>query len=84
MLIVVKRLAYEKPYEYAPEREDCLINPEEVQSAIRTEARGSGPFLLIRLRGEQGPAREITIASTLEQFHKACNQASQANAKEEG
>ncbi len=47
MLIKVKRLNYNGNYAYAPPQEDAVINTEEIVSAVPTEARGEGPFLLV-------------------------------------
>ena len=50
MLKLVKRLAYDKDYAYAPIQEDCVIRTEEIISVIVTDARGSGPFVRINLK----------------------------------
>jgi hypothetical protein len=50
MLIKVKYLDYEATTAYAPPQRDGVLNTEEVVTAVPTEARGSGPFLLVRFR----------------------------------
>lgn len=51
MLRKFKFLDYGASYAYAPPQEDCIINTDEVVSAIPTDARGSGPFMMVRFNG---------------------------------
>jgi hypothetical protein len=49
-LMRVKRLNYNTHYAYAPPQEDAVINLMDVQSVVPIEARGSGPFVVVRFR----------------------------------
>lgn len=49
MLKKVKYLNWNGNFAYAPPQEDCIINTDEVISAVPTEARGSGPFMLVKM-----------------------------------
>lgn len=49
MLKKVKYLNWSGNFVYAPPQEDCIINTDEVISAVPTEARGSGPFMLVKM-----------------------------------
>jgi hypothetical protein len=52
-LIKVKRLNYNTDYAYAPPQEDAVINSDDVQSVTETDARGTGPFVVVRFRDGQ-------------------------------
>ena len=64
MLIKVRRLNYQRDYAYAPPQEDAVINTEDVVQAYPTEARGPGPFTLVKFRD----GTSCTIAGTLDQL----------------
>ena len=49
MLKKVKYLNWSGNFAYAPPQEDCIINTDEVISVVPTEARGSGPFMLVKM-----------------------------------
>src|SRR5262249_8471967 len=44
------------PHAYAPRQVDAVLNTDEVASACPTEARGGGPFVLVKFRGGGGGA----------------------------
>lgn len=50
MLVKVKRLNYSAPYNYAPPQEPAVVNTDDISHVVCTEARGSGPFVLVRFR----------------------------------
>ncbi len=49
MLRKFKFLDYGANYAYAPPQEDCIINTDNIVSAVPTESRGSGPFVLVKM-----------------------------------
>lgn len=50
-LVPVRYLDYDAIYVYAPPVVDAVINLIDVESVIPTQARGSGPHVLVRFRG---------------------------------
>jgi hypothetical protein len=44
----VQRLNFSGNYAYAPPVEEAVINTDHITSVVPTEARGQGPFVLIR------------------------------------
>jgi hypothetical protein len=48
MLIKVTMLNYGASYSYSPPQEDAVINKDHIASVCVCEARGCGPFVLIR------------------------------------
>ena len=66
MLRKVKRLAYEKPYTYAPLQEEALVNDDMISCAVPVQERGGGPFVRLRL----SDGSEMTVAGVVDDFLK--------------
>lgn len=66
MLVKVKMLDYSAGFAYAPPQVDALVNTDHVVSAKPTEARGSGPFLCLKMVGGE----TVTVVGSLDQFTK--------------
>lgn len=49
----VKALDCGANYSYAPPQVDALINLDDIQSVIPIDARGSGPFVMVRFKNGQ-------------------------------
>ncbi len=62
MLKKVYVLDYSANYAYAPPKVEALINTDEIVSATPTDARGSGPFMLVRFRD----GSNLTVVGTVD------------------
>jgi hypothetical protein len=63
-LMKVRRLNFDFTTAYAPPQEDAVLNTEDVVSVVKTEARGSGPFLYVQLR----TGNDMTIVGDVDGF----------------
>ncbi len=64
MLKKVKKLDYGSDYAYAPPQVDAVVNTTEIVTAWPVEARGSGPFVAVKLT----TGETITCVGTVDDF----------------
>jgi hypothetical protein len=60
----VQKLNYSADYTYAPPQVDALVNTDEVATVWPVEARGSGPFVAVKLK----TGETIVCVGTVDDF----------------